>query len=102
MQELENLNKEELIGKMVKELPKIRSELDISYDDLERTTGIGAKRIAAFEEGRQVPKWSEYLSIVFVLWTNESCRPILDEKGLFPLELKKVFSINRNAHDPTV
>lgn len=83
-------------------LPEIRERFHLSCDDLERATNIGAKRIAAFEEGRQVPKWSEYLSLVFVLWANERCRSVLDEKGLFPMELKRAFSVNRNAHEPTV
>ena len=44
----------------------------LSHEDLERAMGIGAKRFAAFEEGRKVPKWSEFLSVVFVLWANEN------------------------------
>ena len=102
MIELESINKDQLVEKLTRELPDLRNRLSISCDDLERATGIGAKRITAFEEGRQVPKWSEYLSIVFVLWANENCRGILDEKGLFPMEMKRAFSVNRNAHDPTM
>ena len=102
MQELESLNREELIRRLSETLPEIRESFDLSCEDLERATNIGAKRLTAFEEGRQVPKWSEYLSIVFVLWTNEKCRGILDQKGLFPVELKRAFSVNRNAHEPTV
>ena len=101
MQELESLNREELIKKLAKALPKIRKGLGLSQGDMERATGIGAKRLTAFEEGRQTPKWSEYLSIVFILWANESCRAVLDDTGLFPAELKRAFSVNRNAHEPT-
>ena len=71
MLELETLDRENLIHKMTESLPEIRESFQISCESLERATGIGAKRITAFEEGRQVPKWSEYLSIVFVLWANE-------------------------------
>ena len=102
MQELEALDREELIARLTEALPEIREAFKLSYEDLERATGIGAKRLAAFEEGRQVPKWSEFLSIVFVLWANENCRAVLDEKRLFPVELKRAFSVNRNAHEPTV
>ena len=102
MQELEALDRDKLIQKMTQALPEIRENFNLTCEDLERATNIGAKRITAFEEGRQMPKWSEYLSIVFVLWTNESSRGILDEKGLFPVELKRAFSVNRNAHEPTV
>ena len=102
MQELETLDKEKLIKKLTAELPRIRGSLSWSGEDLERATGIGVKRITAFEEGRQTPKWSEYLSIVFVLWANENCRAILEDTGLFPVELKRAFSVNRNAHEATV
>ena len=102
MDELEALDREKLITRLKDSLPGIREELNLSCDDMERATGIGAKRIAAIEEGRQEPKWSEYLSIVFLLWLNEGCRGMLDRKGLFPQELKRAFSMNRNAHEPTV
>ena len=96
---LRDLDKGGLVKKLAECLPEIREELRLTCDDMERTTGIGAKRVSAFEEGRQVPKWSEYLSIVFVLWANECSRGVLEVRGLFPEELKEAFSINRNAHD---
>lgn len=102
MQELETLDREQLIQKLTKALPGIRKEFGLSCEDMERATGIGAKRITAFEEGRQTPKWSEYLSIVFLLWANEASRTILEDTGLFPMELKRAFSVNRNAHEGTV
>ncbi len=102
MQELNKLNRDELIHKMIDVLPDVREKLGITYEDLERATSIGVKRIAAFEEGRQIPKWSEYLSIVFMLWANDNYRQVLDENDLFPIELKKAFSVNRNAHDPNI
>ena len=99
---LKDLDRGKLVKDLAEQLPEIRESFRLSCDDLERATGIGAKRIVAFEEGRQVPKWSEYLSIVFVLWANEHSRAVLDEKGLFPVELRKAFSMNRNAHEPTI
>lgn len=98
MEAMEYIDKEKLIEKLVKELPDIKERLAITNDDLEDMTNIGAKRIAAFEEGRQEMKWSEYLSIVFVLWSNDVSKGILDEKGLFPPEMRRAFSVNKNAH----
>ena len=45
-------------------------------------------------------KWSEYMSILFVIWNNDIGKGILDERGLFPEELKQALSVNRNAHAP--
>jgi hypothetical protein len=80
-------------------LPAVREELGLSPEDMEIRTSIGAKRIKAIEEGRQKLKWSEYLSIVFGLWSSETGRTILEEKELFPEELRRAMSVNRNAHD---
>ena len=102
MQELEAMDRDQLIQKLTESLPEIRSALGLSFEDLERMTGIGAKRLSAFEEKRQIPRWSEYLAIVFVLWSNEKSRKLLEASGLFPIELKKAFSMNKNAHETTV
>ena len=80
---------------MARELPDIRRMLSLLREDLEEKTNIGTKRIAAIEEGRQEMKWSEFLSVVFILWSDEGGRKLLDEKGLFPEELKNAMSVNR-------
>ena len=102
MEELKSLDREGQLSLLARELPNIREELSITPDDLERMTNIGAKRVAAIEDGRQELKWSEYLTIIFVLWANEKSRGMLDKKGLFPVDLKRAFSVNNNAHEPTV
>ena len=99
---LETIDKDELIRILIEALPEIREQLGLEYIDLERATNIGAKRLTAFEEGRQKPRWSEYLSLVFVLWTNERGNAIVEEKGLFPEGLRRAFSVNRNEHGPRV
>ena len=99
MEELMTFDRTNSIRRLAEELPEIRKELSLSCADLERMTNIGAKRITAIEEGRQELKWSEYLSILFVQWANEGSRGLLEDKKLFPIELKRAFSVNRNAHE---
>ena len=99
MKELENLDREQLLENFRAQLPTVRKELGLSPEDMEIRTSIRSKRIKAIEEGRQKLKWSEYLSIVFVLWSIEAGRTILEEKELFPEELRRAMSVNRNAHD---
>lgn len=98
MEEHGELDRKNLTEKMAKELPRIRKKLSLSLNDVERATNIGEKRLLAIEQGRQELKWSEYLSLVFVLWLNEGSRLILEEKKLFPEGLKRIMSLNRNAH----
>lgn len=102
MKEMEQVDKDKLIKMLVESMPEMKKHLGFSYDDLERATGIGTKRLSAFEEGRQKPKWTEFLSVLFVLRVDENCRAFAEETGLFPPELKRAFSVNRNAHKPTI
>ena len=38
------------------------------------------------------------MTIIFVLWSDESCRSVIEERGLFPEGLKRAFSVDYNAH----
>ena len=97
---LKHLDRETLIERMGAELPNIRKQLKVSQDDLAEKTGVDAAKLKNVETGKRVLKWSEFMSILFVIWNNDIGKGILDEKGLFPDELKKALSVNRNAHAP--
>lgn len=97
---LKTLDREALIERMGAELPKIREQLKLSQEALAEKTGVDAAKIKSAETGKRMFKWSEYMSILFVIWNNDIGKGILDEKGLFPDELKKALSVNRNAHAP--
>ena len=97
---LRSIDREALMEKMAEELPDIRAQLDVTQDALAEKTGVGAQKIKAAESGRRAFKWSEFMSILFVIWNNDIGRGILDSKGLFPDELKAALTVNRNAHAP--
>ena len=82
----------------VEALPQIRGQFHISQEALAEKTGVDTEKIKSAENGKRNLKWSEYMSILFVIWNNEIGRGILDEMGLFPDALKKALSVNRNAH----
>ncbi len=89
-----SIDRKGLARRMAAELPDIRRRLSLLREDLEEKTNIGSRRIAAIEEGRQEMKWSEVLSVMFILWSDEDGRRLLDEKGLFPEELKRAMSVD--------
>ena len=72
----------------------------MTADALAEKTGVDAAKIKAAENGKRSLKWSEYMSILFVIWNNDIGRGIIEAKGLFPDVLKKAMSVNRNAHSP--
>ena len=97
---LKSLDREALMEKMADELPDIRDQLKVTQEALGEKTGVDVVKIKAIESGRRALKWSEFMSILFVIWNNDIGKGILDSKGLFPDELKKALSVNRNAHAP--
>ena len=100
LDELKLLDREALMEKMAAELPEIRTALKVTQEALAEKTGVDAAKIKACENGRRSLKWSEYMSILFVIWNNDIGRGILESKELFPEALKKALSVNRNAHAP--
>ena len=97
---LKSLDREALMVRMAEELPDIRDQLKVTQEALAEKTGVDAARIKAAESGKRAFKWSEFMSILFVIWNNDIGKGILDDKGLFPEELKVALSVNRNAHAP--
>jgi len=97
---LKSLDREALVVRMAEELPDIRDQLKVSQEALGEKTGVDAAKIKAAESGKRALKWSEFMSILFVIWNNDIGKGILDSKGLFPEELKAALSVNRNAHAP--
>ena len=97
---LKTLDRDELVEKMGAELYEIRMRLDVSQEALAEKTGVDVSKIKNAENGKRALKWSEYMSILFVIWNNDIGKGILDERGLFPEELKQALSVNRNAHAP--
>ena len=97
---LDALDRDAVMLRMADELPGIRKTLKIKAEDLADKTGIDADRFKDIEDGKQPMVWSEYMSILFVIWNNDIGRGILESKGLFPDALKKAMSMNRNAHPP--
>ena len=97
---LKILDREALLQSMAAELPEIRKQLSVTQEALAEKTGVDVAKIKGAESGKRKLKWSEFMSILFVIWNNNIGRGILDSKGLFPEELKKALSVNRNAHAP--
>lgn len=97
---LNELDRDAVMGRMAEALPVIRKTLKVSLEELADKTGMDADRLTAIEEGTRSMLWSEYMSILFVLWNNDIGRGLLESKGLFPDALKKAMSLNRNAHPP--
>ena len=97
---LDALDRDAVMLRMAEELPGIRKTLNVKPEDFADKIGMDPDRLKDIENGKQKMIWSEYMSILFVIWNNDIGRGILESKGLFPDALKKAMSMNRNAHPP--
>ena len=97
---LKTLDRALLMMKMAEELPAIREQMGISIGALAPKVGIDEQRLEQMENRTVKAEWSEFMSILFVLWNNDIGRGIIESKGLFPEALKRAMATNRNEHIP--
>lgn len=95
---ISQLDKEKLTEKFTAELPDILEKLDLSVDKLSRISGISLDKLLEVCNGNRVIMWNEFMSVLFILWRNNQGKALIEEKNLFPEELKEVLSINKNEH----
>ena len=98
LQELNSIDRDALMGRLTRELPHISGEMGTTPIGIAYRTGLDKERMELLVSGRRKMKWSEYLSILFVLWDDDKGREMVEEKGLFPEALKNAMKVNRNAH----
>ncbi|MBR1477539.1 MAG: hypothetical protein IJ608_06220 [Lachnospiraceae bacterium] len=96
--ELNSLNRDEVMGRLALKLPMISGEMGTTPAGIAERTGLDAERVRNIAAGRRKMKWSEYMSILFLLWNDEKGREQVEKLGLFPEALKNAMSVNRNAH----
>lgn len=100
--ELQTLDRDVLMSRMAAELPDIRKTLRVSADCVADKLEMDHGRYLQIEEKKQELNWSEYMSLLFLFWNNETGRAIIESKGLFPNVLKRAMSVNRNTHTPVM
>ena len=98
MEELNTIDRSALMENLASELPWICGEMGDSVSGMAIRTGLGKERLSLIASKKRKMKWSEYLSILFVLWDDEKGREIVEERGYFPDALKAAMTINRNDH----
>jgi len=83
--------KNQLISKLIEELPVLRTKLGISQDELGNWVGISRQTYSAIETKKKKMTWSVYLSLILVFDNNKKTHDFIRKQGLFPVE---IFSIS--------
>lgn len=92
--EIQEIDKDQLIGILTEELPVLRAKVGLSQDDLSSVIGISRQTYSSIETKRRKMSWNVYLSLILVFDNNEKTREMLNALGAFPQELRDALNIN--------
>ncbi|WP_049945036.1 helix-turn-helix transcriptional regulator [Butyrivibrio sp. AC2005] len=91
MRDLTVVRQNEMIETLVKRLPLIRKEMNISQTELGEKVGLSRQTISAVERGTAELSWNNYLAIMMFLNANkDNCKTIFNDDSDNLLELLAV------------
>lgn len=96
---MDQINKEELIDKLIYELPMLRARLNLTQDEIGEIAGLSRQTYSALETGKRKMTWSNFLVLMLIFHYNPGTREMVEKAGIFPDELKRVFLTNRRDRD---
>ena len=97
-EELNKIDRDALMSQIASDLPWVCGEMGHKIGVIGERTGLDSDRLNLIVAGKRKMKWSEYLSILFVLCEDDKGREFVEKRGYFPDALKKAMSVNRNDH----
>lgn len=85
--------REQLISKLISELPTLRTKLELSQDELANLVGITRQTYSSMETGKRKMTWSTFLSLLYVFDHNEKTHDYIQKAGLSPAVILGIPSI---------
>lgn len=89
---LSDAEKDEFIATMTPNLPALRTQAEISQEELANLLGISRQTYSAIERKIRRMSWSTYLSLVMFFDHNQKTHKMLRALSLFPKELVMRFN----------
>ena len=89
---LTDTDKEEFIAILTPSLPALRTQAEISQEELANLIGISRQTYSAIERKVRRMAWSTYLSLVLFFDYNQKTHEMLHKLSLFPQELIVFFN----------
>lgn len=84
--------KDLVIENMLKNLTVLRTMLHLSQAELAELIGMGRQSLVSIENRKRKMTWSTFLALLFVFSQNKETNSLLDIFGIYPKELKDVYS----------
>lgn len=92
--EIQEIDKDQLIGILTEELPVLRAKVGLSQDDLSNIIGISRQTYSSIETKKRKMSWNVYLSLILVFDNNEKTREMLNALGAFPQDLRNALNVD--------
>lgn len=83
MVNINELEKNTLINRLIPELPVLRTKAGLSQDELSGLLGISRQTYSSIETQKRKMPWSIYLSLVFILDNNVLTHSIVRDLFFF-------------------
>ncbi len=91
-QTLNDKEKEELIDSLTPHLAILRTQADVSQDELSNLIGVSRQTYSAVERNKRKMSWNTYLSLVFFYDRNQKTHNLMRNLSLFPKQLLIYFN----------
>lgn len=96
--DIQEIDREKLIGILTEELPVLRAKIGLSQDDLCNIIGISRQTYSAIETQKRQMSWNTFLSLILVFENNEKTRSLLQTTGAFPDSLKEMLNVDKRSN----
>lgn len=71
------VNKSIRMNNLISNLPALRASLGFTQDELAKRVGLSRQTIVGIENKNRKISWSNFLSILFIFYTNSKTRELL-------------------------
>ena len=80
-------NQDELVERMVENLPVLRKKLELSQEELAKIIGSSRYTVMLYETKKRKMPWNVFLSLVFLFDKNDESAPLLKALEIYTEEL---------------
>lgn len=89
MNELSEYDREQLISRLVDELPVLRTKLGVSQTEIANLIDISRQTYSSIETKKRKMSWGTFLSLILVFDNNQQTHSLIRKEGLFPQSIIK-------------
>jgi len=93
-------NRQNLIDRLVDELPVLRTKLGVSQTEIASLIDISRQTYSSIETKKRKLSWGIYLSLILVFDSNAQTHDLIRKEGLFPKSIIK--SAEADTSDQTI